>query len=350
MALISPPDSVGTGVFHAPPRRRSRSALETPYLSAIIVNYRQWHGTAALTRRLIASPSGRQGQLEVMVVDNHSPAARLAARLRRWPGVSLRRWKGNRGFARAVNEGNRLSRGRWLLLLNPDVTVTESFVEGVMSLAARLETEEPRAGIVGFRLHNSDGSPQLSSGPFPTLTRTLLGLFRPRARRKYQAVPSERRCPVPWVTGCCLLVRRDCLEELGGLDPGFFLYYEDVDLCRRAWEHGWSVWLEPELNAVHHSPLHTRKVTPHLRLVTRHALLTYAAKHWAGWKARLLAGIVRAEAWLRRLKAKSRGDAESARTFQSLGALAGALAGGRSEEARRHLRRAVRREEKRRVA
>ena len=51
--------------------------------------------------------------------------------------------------------------------------------------------------------------------------------------------------PADWVTGCCLLVRRDCLEQLGGFDPDFFLYYEDVDLCRRAREQGWTVAFEP---------------------------------------------------------------------------------------------------------
>src|SRR5207249_7515050 len=55
------------------------------------------------------------------------------------------------------------------------------------------------------------------------------------------------RCRVPWVTGCCLLVRRECLEELGGLDEDYFLYYEDVDLCLRARKRGWTVWYEPNL-------------------------------------------------------------------------------------------------------
>jgi N-acetylglucosaminyl-diphospho-decaprenol L-rhamnosyltransferase len=317
-----------------PLRRQPRLRLRTPRLSVIVVNYCQWENTAALVRQLATARGSRRGAAEVVVVDNHSPAHRLAARLRRWPGVSLRRWARNRGFARAVNEGCRLSRGEWFLLLNPDMTLPDGFLDGVLALAEELTTTEARAGIVGFQLRNSDGSLQLSSGAFPTLLGTLAGLLRPRARRKYQAVPGQERSPVPWVTGCCLLVRRTCLEDLGGLDEDYFLYYEDVDLCRRARARGWTVWYEPRLQAVHHNPLHGRAVPPLLRLITRHSLLTYSARHWTGWQTRLLAGIVRVEAWVRQLRARWRGDTESVHVFAELGAVTRALAHGLPKRAR----------------
>ena len=145
-----------------------------------------------------------------------------------------------------------------------------------------------------------------------------------------------------WVTGCCLLVRRACWEDLGGFDRDFFLYYEDVDLCRRARARGWSVWYEPALRAVHHRPLHTRAVSPPLRLITRHALLTYSRKHWTAWQTRLLATVVRIEAWLRKQWARWTGDAGAAACFAEMGALAADLAGGRPAAARRRLRRVVR--------
>ena len=331
-----------------PPPRRAR-ALQTPRLSVVIVNYCQWPDTAGLVRQLLAAPCVRSGAAEVGVVDNHSPPHPLAARLRRWPGVSLRRWQRNRGFARAVNEGCRLSRGQWFLLLNPDVSVAPDFLDRAVELTDRLTGDEPRAGIVGLRLHNSDGTPQLSSGPFPTLAGTLTRLLLPRPRRKYHAWCAARRCRVPWVTGCCLLLQRDCLHELGGLDPDFFLYYEDVDLCQRARAHGWSVWFEPSLSVVHHNPLHLRAVPPHLRLFTRHSLLTYARKHWPGWQFQLLAGIVRAEARLRRGWARWRGDASAAARFGELGVIAADLAHGRLRAARRRLNRVVLQEEQRLV-
>src|SRR5262245_43362928 len=122
------PQVVEGAVTLRPARRKRRSAPRTaiaPKLSVVIVNYCEWQGTAALVRQVLGTPLGRQGRVEVVVLDNHSPAHPLIGRLRRRPGVSLRRWRHNRGFARAANEGCRLSRGDWFLLLNPDVSLPD---------------------------------------------------------------------------------------------------------------------------------------------------------------------------------------------------------------------------------
>jgi N-acetylglucosaminyl-diphospho-decaprenol L-rhamnosyltransferase len=317
--------------------------LKTPRLSIVVVNYRQWEKTHEMVRQLLATAALRSGDAEIIIVDNHSPAHPLARKLRRLPGVSLRRWDRNHGFARAVNEACRLSRGDWFLLLNPDMTLSEGFLGGVLGLADKLEADDARAGIVGFHLRNSDGSQQLSTGSFPTLLSTLLRLTLPRSRRKYQVPRSPERCPVPWVTGCCLLVRRACLQDLGGLDEEYFLYYEDVDLCLRARGRGWSVWYEPNLAVIHHHPLHSRAVPAALRLVTRHSLLTYCAKHWPRWQFRFLARIVRAEAWTRRLLSWWRGDPQQTGYFQELSALSHDLMAGEVRQARERIDRAVRR-------
>jgi GT2 family glycosyltransferase len=147
---------------------------------------------------------------------------------------------------------------------------------------------------------------------------------------------------VPWVTGCCLLVRRACLEELGGLDEDFFLYYEDVDLCLRARQRSWSVWYEPNLAVIHHNPLHRRAVPAVLRMVTRHSLLTYAAKHWPRWQFHVLARVVRAEALARRLWAWWEGDAPQSRAFGELLALAADMARGERRAAQERITRAIR--------
>jgi GT2 family glycosyltransferase len=328
--------------------RPALPALKVPRVSVVIVNYRLWEETGKLVRELLAAPCTQRGEVEVVVVDNHSPTHPLVRRLRRWAGVSLRRWGRNRGFAQAVNEGCRLSRGEWLLLLNPDISVSPRFLDGVLNLADRLSIDEPRAGVVGFQLRNSDGSRQFSSGPFPTLAQTLARLTLPRTRRKYHILRARRRQQVPWVTGCCQLVRRACLDQLGGLDRDFFLYYEDVDLCQRARANGWSIWYEPTLRVVHHNPLHLRTVPAYLRLLTRHALLTYASKHWPWWQFRLLAGIVEYEARVRVAWAKHTQDAEAEDVFGRLRAIASDLGLGRTLAARQRLEQAVRREERKR--
>jgi GT2 family glycosyltransferase len=317
----------------------------SPWLSVVIVNYREWEETAALTRQILATPEARRQAVEVVIIDNHSPPHPLTARLRRWPGVSLRRWQRNRGFARAVNEGIRLSRGKWFLLLNPDITLEKGFLKGVLDRVDRLPEQDPRTGIIGFHLRNSDGSLQQSSGPFPTLLGTLLRLLKPRASRKYLLPPMSQTSQVPWVTGCCLLINQDCAAALGGLDESFFLYYEDVDLCRRARALGWSVHYEPGLSAVHHRPLHRRRVSPLLRVCTRHALLVYSWKHWPRWQFRLLAGIIGLEAWLRARWAARQGDTRHEWLFRQLGLIARCMRQGLREAGRRRLNRLIKREE-----
>ena len=97
------------------------------------------------------------------------------------------------------------------------------------------------------------------------------------------------------MTGCCLLVRRECWEELGGFDEDFFLYYEDVDLCRRARAAGWSVWYEPAVRVTHYRPLHTRPVPAPLRLMTRHAPADLRGQALARRQFALLGWVVWAE-------------------------------------------------------
>jgi GT2 family glycosyltransferase len=323
-------------------RRRQRVALQTPRLSVVIVNYHQWANTAALVRQLLASRAMQTQAGEILVVDNHSPADPVARKLRRWPGVSLRRWGRNRGFARAVNEGCRLSQGEWVLLLNPDMYLPAGFLDDVLAFTGELSFTAPRAGIVGFGLRNADGSRQLSAGFFPTFMGTLTRLLLPRSRRKYGALPETGRCQVDWVTGCCMLIRRQCLKELGGLDADFFLYYEDVDFCHRAQANGWSVWYEPAIEATHLNPLHRRRVPAALRVVTRHSLLTYSLKHWPRWQFQCLSAIIRAEAGWRRLLARCRGQQQTTTLFAELAELTGDMARGSQRAARRRIRRLAR--------
>jgi N-acetylglucosaminyl-diphospho-decaprenol L-rhamnosyltransferase len=323
--------------------RPSRPSIpsRSPQLSVVIVNFCQWRNTARLARQLRRSHAIRSGLAEVVIVDNHSPFHPVVRRLKRLSGIRIRGLSRNHGFARAVNRGCGLGKGRWALLLNPDVTVAEGFLDDVAAALDRLDASDPTAGVVGFRLRNADGSRQASSGPFPTFSNTISGLLRPRSRRKCRHQPSEEREPVAWVTGGCLLVRRDCFAQLGGLDEAFFLYYEDVDFCRRAADAGWTVWYNPELEVTHHWPLHARRIPAPLRLMTRHALLTYARKHWPRWQAGGLSWLLCAEAGLRQAWAAVRGDRDSARCYGELRRLVRDVCQGRPGDARKRIRQAA---------
>ncbi|MBA4063813.1 MAG: hypothetical protein C0501_08900 [Isosphaera sp.] len=357
MALAVPPGGTPGSAPPAPepalaPRPLAphrRPAPPAPAVRVVIVNFCQWKNTARLVGQLRRSVAVRAGEAEVVVVDNHSPSHPAARKLEKLHGVTVRRFGRNLGFARAVNRGvtegvgppgRRRSRdgSDWVLLLNPDVTVADEFLDDVSAAVERLTAQDPSAGVVGFRLRNRDGSDQASSGPYPTLGRTVGGLFLPRSRRRCTHRPEPTRQPVDWVTGGCLLVRRDCFRQLGGLDESFFLYYEDVDFCRRAAAAGWGVWFDPSLEVTHHWPLHARRVPAPLRLMTRHALLTYGKKHWGGWRARVLSAVVWAEASLRQAWAAARGDWDAGRCYAQLRRLVGDVAAGRDKDARRRIR------------
>ncbi len=297
-------------------------------ISIVVVNFRQTEHTKRLLRQLDRCEAMRTGNAEIVLVDNDADTKPLRKWALRRPGMILRSFGRNRGFARAVNEGFRHSQGEWLLLLNPDISVTDEFLDEVIAKAAQRVEADPDVGIIGFSLRHADETPQPSTGPFPTLGNVLTGLVKPRSRRRCQHTPLEA-VEVPWATGCCMLVRSLCWDELNGCDEDYFLYYEDVDLCRRARAAGWTVWHEAEPTVTHYHPLHSRAVPPPLRLITRHALLTYAMKHWPRWQFRLLARLVSWEGYLRAQFGQS-----GRPHFQRLSEIAGHLLRGQSARAR----------------
>jgi GT2 family glycosyltransferase len=324
----------------APARIAPRPRPAAPHVSVVVINFCQWRNTDRVTQQLLNSDAVCSGAADVIVVDNDSPADPAVGRLKHTPGVSLKQFDRNTGFARAANEGCRLAGGEWVLLLNPDTSVPEGFLDQLEAFCRSIDQEEPKAGVVGLSLRHADGSDQASCGPPPTLIRTLTGLFLPRRIRKGRPIQAADRVPVPWVTGCGMLIRRSCWAELGGFDESFFLYYEDADFCRRAWDAGWSVWYEPSLRLTHFRPLHTRPVPPELRLMTRHALLTYAEKYWGRWRRKALATVIWTEALARRAKAFI--GRRPCALHAELGHLARDWFGGQSLRARWRIRRAAR--------
>lgn len=326
----------------APQLRRSQPAVPKtrvalPLLSVIIVNYRRWEETAALVEQLVGTNPLYRGRIEVLVVDNASPSHPLATKLRSHPQVQFVRLPQNCGFAAGVNVGFERCRGQWVLVLNPDLVVCEGFVDLICATALDMDSEPHPVGVVGFQLRNRDGSPQLSTGRFPNLGRMVAGLVRPRARRKYQQQSPNDRQVVPWVTGCCLLARRKCIAQLGGFDEDYFLYYEDVDFCRRAQQQGWAVCYEPAVKAVHLDPLQNRPLTSPMRAITRHASLTYFRKHLQGWQFWGLAQLVRAEAWFRQRLAQWRGQTTDAAICHELRGICRELMRQRPQAARQRL-------------
>jgi N-acetylglucosaminyl-diphospho-decaprenol L-rhamnosyltransferase len=227
-------------------------------LAVIILNYR----TPALTLQALGSLEPEADVLPAMravVVDNASadgsPEAIEEGIARRgWSRwASLLRSPVNAGFAAGNNAGMRAIDARHYVLLNSDAIIRAGALRGLLSVAR----QRPDAGIIAPRLEWPDGSPQESA----FLCRSPLTEFLAAARTgiltrllagRHIALPlSDEPTEPHWVSFACALLRRDMIEQVGGLDEGYFMYFEDIDLCRRARRAGWKVLHAPAFRVVH---------------------------------------------------------------------------------------------------
>jgi GT2 family glycosyltransferase len=271
--------------------------------AVLIVNYRTYRDLAQCLVSLV--PHLGAGD-EVVVVDYESDRAALIEALRIAEGsvrvVTVPR-SDNRGFAAGVNLAAAQTRTSHFLLLNPDSVVQGPVVRVLESWLA----SHPDVGVAGPRVLNADGSVQPSARRFPDLT-TLFGgrstwLTRrfPRnwfSRRNLVSVDARAPMNVDWISGACLMTRRDIFEQLGGFDEGFFLYWEDADYCYRVAAAGFRRVYVP-LASVRHSGGHAaaRDPTVAIRAFHRSAFRMYW-KH-ASALGRLVAPIVGAGLWMR---------------------------------------------------
>jgi GT2 family glycosyltransferase len=223
-------------------------------VSILIVNYRAYEELASCLDSLRPFLAD---DLEVIVVDHASEPAATARLLRRFSWIDLISVSTNPGFAAGVNRAARAATGRHLLLLNPDCVADGDVAH---RLAEWLE-EHPRVAAAGGLVRESDGSLQASARSFPNFTTAFAGRtswlsrVRPTNRwtRRNLVVREDLRSPVEvdWVSGACMMVRRDAFEAVGGMDEKFFLYWEDADLCFRLRRAGWLTVYNPVVGITH---------------------------------------------------------------------------------------------------
>ncbi len=217
-----------------------------PALSIVLVNF---NDASHLPECLSSIETNAAGiDLEVIVVDNASADGSPALVAERFPRVKLIRNEKNEGFGRANNMGVRESRGEFVLFLNTDVVLHPGALELLMGEMRSC----PDTGAAGPALLTPPGPFQASFGGrtnfFAELAKKgLLNRLRTRALRR-----DRRRREVRWVSGAFLLVRRAAFLAAGGFDEGFFLYFEDIDLCERILGKGWKVIFQPAAVSTHH--------------------------------------------------------------------------------------------------
>jgi len=270
--------------------RMDRGPAPDPDCSVVIVNY---YSEALLRACLESLPSSAEPlSFEVIVVDN-SGTARASGVLDAWPNARLIEAGGNVGFARACNLGLAAARGRHLLLLNPD---TVAHPEAVAILSRYLDAS-PEAGAVAARLRNADGSLQYSCRRFPRPFSIFFGRYALLTRlfpgnpvsSDYLYLDWDHASPRPvdWVSGACVMVRREVFERVGGLDGGYFLFVEDMDWCRRIREAGHEVVYVPQAQVTHRIGASRGPVPAWVTWERHRSMLRYVRKHF-GWPSPLV--------------------------------------------------------------
>lgn len=210
--------------------------------SAVIVN----HNNATTTYRCIASLKRWHPDIDIVVVDNSSDRQAMSD-----PHLKILRVQ-NRGYGSAINVGVQHARGNNVLFLNPDVVIVEPLLP---TLSRALEAED--AALAAPLLTGMNGEWQSCWRRIPSISslfasRIQCGSFLARVRRWYLLTDTKDRGTVAeFALGGCLAAKRDAFLGLGGFDEGYFLYFEDVDLCVRVRRAGLSLRLCDSVRALH---------------------------------------------------------------------------------------------------
>jgi GT2 family glycosyltransferase len=255
-------------------------------VSILIVHY----NTPGLLRQTLKgiTKANPQVSYEVIVVDNN-PSQRIGEMIRKeFPEVKLVVSNENVGFGRGMNAAMQIATGRYYLVFNPDILLAE----GALETMVKYMDTHAEVGMIGPRLNNPDGSLQLSAYTYmkpevivyrrvPFIGR--LG-FAKKAVDEYLRVGADHTKiqEVDYVLGAAMFVRKEAVDQVGGFDPEFFVYFEDQDWCRRFWLAGWKVLYFPEVALIHYHRRETAKggflkqlVNPLTRTQIKSALYYY---------------------------------------------------------------------------
>jgi N-acetylglucosaminyl-diphospho-decaprenol L-rhamnosyltransferase len=261
-------------------------------VSVVLVTYESAEDLAACLATLPAAAGPHE--LEVVVVDNASRdgSAEIARRL----GVKVLENPANLGLSRAIDLGAAATDAPWLLLVNPDTRLAPGALARLLATAAA----DPTIGCVGPHLRNSDGSEYPTGRRFPSILvgalHAALGTVWPGnpATRHYHMADLDRSRPVPvdWVSGACMLLRREAYEAAGRFDAGYFMYFEEMDFCLRLARAGWRVVYDPGAEVTHILGGSTRSA-PYRKVWNHHrSALRFYCRRYARDPRLLLAPLV----------------------------------------------------------
>lgn len=224
-------------------------------LSILILNYNTQKLTIECLESIVKNYKDQfvEKSFEIILLDNNSKKETLgeikkflsSEKIVNLP-IKIIESKNNLGFAKGNNIAANSARGKYLLFLNSD---TEILDKGLLGMVDFFDMNE-KVAILGGKLTNVDGSKQPSAGKFYTLGNVFLMLF---GVEKFGFL---RKSPnfisrVDWISGACMMIKREIFDEIKGFDNDFFMYVEDMDLCFRANKRGFLTYFFPDINVIH---------------------------------------------------------------------------------------------------
>ncbi len=252
-----------------------------PDLSIIIVSW----NVRDLLRECLQSVAVGQGELdlEVIVVDSASADGSPQMVMAEFPWVDCVTCAENVGFPKGNNIGLERAHGRNLLLLNPDTIIHDD----ALSLMVGFLDTHPDVGLISPQLLNNDGTVQSSRRRFPTLkiaffeSTWLEGYAPDSLLQNFYALDlaDAETADVDWVTGACMMTRRDVVQVVGGMDEAYFMYSEELDWCRRIKEAGWRIVYLPAAQVTHYVGKSSEQAVTQRHINFNRAKLRYYRKY-----------------------------------------------------------------------
>lgn len=265
-------------------------------LSIIIVNYNVEHFLEQCLNSVLAAK--QDFAIEVLVVDNNSVDGSLEMMATKFPQITLIANKDNRGFSKANNQGIRIAKGEYILLLNPDTVVeSDTFSKTIAFMDAH-----PDAGGLGVKMLDGKGDflPESKRGlPTPAAAfYKMFGLSKlfPRSKRfaSYHQghLSNDEIHEIEVLSGAFMLMRKSVLDKVGLLDEDFFMYGEDIDLSYRIIKAGYKNYYFPETRIIHYKGESTKKNTVNYVYVFYNAMVIFAKKHYSAKNARAFSFLI----------------------------------------------------------
>ncbi len=264
-------------------------------VSIVIVNYKMKPQIEACISSLYAELVTSALSVHITVVDNHSEDGLKEFLQKRFPNVHCIELTENKGFGFAQNAGLRTVEAQYYFALNPDTVFLpgERVIDGLCTFME----SNPRIGMIGPQLQYPDGSLQYSCWRFPPFLqplyqRTKLGQtargIEKVAFHHMRDVDHTKIRPVDALMGSAMFVRGAAMKQVGMFDERFFMYYEDIDWCRRMWDLGWPVYYVPTVKLVHIHGRGSAKIPGVFRALFKNKLARIHVKSWIQylWKWR----------------------------------------------------------------